>query len=176
MKNFIEQDVAATTSFTLPNNLENSELFEAIASENFEGRNISTERLIVIDSGVKISKQQIETFTNKGLEVLELDADRDGIEQISNAIAKSENISTIDIFSHGDRGSFILGNTEINSDTLKEYQSELTGWTGASQSLDVLLYGCEVGAGVAGRSFVEEFGSLTGADIAASNDLTGSVF
>lgn len=176
MKNFQEQDVAATTSFTLPNNSENLELFEAIASENFEGRNSSAERLIVIDSRVEIAKQQIETFTNKGLEVLELEADRDGIEQIANAIAKSENISTIDIFSHGDRGSFILGNTEINSDTLKEYQSELTGWTGASQSLDVLLYGCEVGTGVAGRSFIEEFGSLTGADIAASNDLTGSVF
>lgn len=148
------------------------ETIDAFASGSGLG---NTERLIVVDSRVEISKQQIETFIDNGLAVLTLDAERDGIEQITNAIVK-EDFKTVDIFSHGDRGSFTLGETELNSDTLKQYQNELTGWTGVSQSLDVLLYGCEVGAGVAGRSFIEEFGSLTGADIAASNDLTGSVF
>ena len=162
MKNFQEQDVAATTSFTLPNN-----------SENFEGRS-STERLIVIDSKVEISKQQIETFTNDEFEILKLDADRDGIEQIANAIASREDIDTIDLLAHGGRGSLTLGNTEINSNALKRYQNELAGLTGASQSLDILLYGCEVGAGEIGRAFIEELGTMTGAELAASNDLTGS--
>ncbi|MFX5046110.1 DUF4347 domain-containing protein, partial [Acinetobacter baumannii] len=38
---------------------------------------------------------------------------------------------------------------------------------------DLLLYGCEV-AGDAGQSFVTALAGISGADVAASNDLTGS--
>lgn len=174
MKNFTEPDVI-TTNPSLFDNSQDSELIGEISSKNNQKNgNSSVERLIVIDPNIEISNQQIETFIDNGFEILELDADRDGIEQTTEAIAKSENISTIDIFSHGDRGSFTLGNTELNSETLKHYQDDLTGLTGASQSLDILLYGCEVGAGEVGRTFIEDFSTMTGADVAASNDLTGS--
>lgn len=38
---------------------------------------------------------------------------------------------------------------------------------------DILIYGCEVAAGLEGRLFIEQIARLTGADIAASTNLTG---
>lgn len=39
---------------------------------------------------------------------------------------------------------------------------------------DIRLYGCDIGAGAAGQTLVDELARLTGADIAASDDLTGA--
>jgi hypothetical protein len=61
----------------------------------------------------------------------------------------------------------------LNSDNLPEYESQLQGWRNAlSDEADVVVYGCEVGAG-SGSDFVARLSELTGADIAASTDLTG---
>jgi len=42
------------------------------------------------------------------------------------------------------------------------------------QSGDILLYGCNVGAGAEGLAFVESVARLSQADVAASDDVTGS--
>lgn len=39
---------------------------------------------------------------------------------------------------------------------------------------DLLIYGCDVGAGVAGQDLLSAISQLTGADLAASDDLTGA--
>jgi hypothetical protein len=39
---------------------------------------------------------------------------------------------------------------------------------------DILLYGCDVGSGERGQSFIDALASATGADVAASDDATGS--
>ena len=44
-----------------------------------------------------------------------------------------------------------------------------------TDSGDLLLYGCNVGAGASGQQFVESLAQLTGADVAASDDVTGGV-
>lgn len=173
MKNLQQQEAIADLSST--EGFPKSESFELQSNKSSGGGGLgNAERLIVIDSSVDISKQQIETFTDDEFAVLKLDSNRDGIKQLTTAIASAKNLDTIDILAHGDRGSLTLGNTKLNSDTLEHYKNELTGLAGAMPSSDILLYGCEVAAGEVGRSFVEEFGTLTGADIAASDDLTGS--
>ena len=51
----------------------------------------------------------------------------------------------------------------------------LAAWRGAlTQDADILLYGCNVGEGAVGRGFVAQLASLTGADVAASDDATGA--
>lgn len=165
---FVSQDFLAVNSqsiFTIDT---------ATAPENTIGGELGSERLIIVDSAVSISEEQIEQFANSGVEAIRLDANQNGIMQIADILASRQNIHTIDIISHGSVGSLQLGNAEINSHTLDQYKSSLTGWTGASQTADILLYGCEVGKGEEGRQFVEQFAALTGADIAASEDLTGS--
>ena len=58
---------------------------------------------------------------------------------------------------------------------ITRYADELTQWQSAlNDEADILLYGCNVAAGAAGQAFVTQLHQLTGADIAASTDLTGT--
>jgi len=43
-----------------------------------------------------------------------------------------------------------------------------------TDSGDILLYGCDVAQGEIGQAFIEQLAQLTGADVAASTDLTGA--
>jgi hypothetical protein len=72
-----------------------------------------------------------------------------------------------------------LGSIQLNSDNLDEYGDRLQQWKKAlAPNADILLYGCNVAAEIAppiaGRSFLQRLNQLTGADIAASKNLTGS--
>ena len=137
------------------------------------GSNNKSDRLVIIDSAVSISQQQIETFLDSGAEIVKLDANRDGILQTTDILANYQNINTVDIISHGSAGHLQLGNAEIDSNTLARYRDSLVSWNSSlTQSADILLYGCNVG--LDGGQFVRQLGNLTGADIAASDDLTGN--
>uniref|UniRef100_UPI001F382ABA DUF4347 domain-containing protein n=1 Tax=Tychonema sp. BBK16 TaxID=2699888 RepID=UPI001F382ABA len=112
-----------------------------------------------------------------GTEAIILDKNRNGIEQISGKLQEiasaGETVDQVHIFSHGNSGSLQLGSTTLNSGNLSEYQGQLQGWRNAlSDQADIMLYGCDVAAG-AGSDFVDRLGEFTGADIAASTDLTG---
>jgi hypothetical protein len=51
----------------------------------------------------------------------------------------------------------------------------LQSWAGAlGRGADLLLYGCDVAADVMGQGFVQQLAALTGADVAASTNRTGS--
>jgi hypothetical protein len=53
--------------------------------------------------------------------------------------------------------------------------AQLKAWGAAlSADADILLYGCNVGADAAGKAFVNLLAQATGADVAASDDLTGN--
>ena len=138
------------------------------------GSRVGSERLIIIDSAVSLSETQIEMLGDSDAETTQLDGDQDGMIQIASILENRQNLSTIDIFSHGSAGQLKLGNTEINAETLRQYQDNLTGWTGASQTTDILLYACSLAKGAEGHQFIQQFSALTGADVAASEDLTGS--
>ena len=67
-----------------------------------------------------------------------------------------------------------MGNTELNHDNLQQYRQQIKGWGLAlSDTADILIYGCDVAEGEKGKAFVSQFSRLTGADVAASDDLTG---
>src|SRR4028118_1266200 len=112
-----------------------------------------------------------------GAEIIILDRNGNGVEQITTKLqtiaAAGGTVDQVHIFSHGTSGSLQLGSATLNSDNLSQYESQLQGWRNAlSDEADVVLYGCEVGAG-SGSGFVDRLGELTGADIAASTDRTG---
>jgi len=103
-----------------------------------------------------------------------LDAERDGVDQITEVLASCTDISSVHILSHGSSGSLILGSTHLGADNLDTYAGQLRLWGGAlTEDADVLLYGCNVADGELGMAFVSKLAELTGADIAASDDLTG---
>ena len=108
--------------------------------------------------------------------MLVLDQNRDGLEQITQALAaRSGSVSALHIVSHGASGSLALGATTLDAASLEGHQAQLRAWADAlTADADILFYGCNVAADEAGIGFIEELSRLSGADIAASTDLTGS--
>ncbi|MGD1917597.1 MAG: PQQ-dependent sugar dehydrogenase, partial [Pleurocapsa sp.] len=129
--------------------------------------------LIVIDSNI-VGYENILGTDISNSEILVIDGNKDGIAQITEALNAYEEVASIQIFSHGDSGSIQLGSTELNSANLQQYHDDLIDWGKVlSENGDILIYGCNV-AGGAGVNFINALSDLTGADVAASTDLTGN--
>ncbi len=126
--------------------------------------------IVFVDAAVE-DYQSLVAGIQSGAEVVILDANRNGTDQISEVLAQRAGISAVHIVSHGEPGSLNLGNSTLNLAGIAETQQ----WANAlSPDADILLYGCDVASGTQGEAFVEKLGELTGADVAASTDKTGS--
>ncbi|MBI5041269.1 MAG: cadherin domain-containing protein, partial [Gammaproteobacteria bacterium] len=112
--------------------------------------------------------------SERPFQVILLDPARDGVEQIGETLAARHAVPAIHIIGHGTEGRFLLGNGELSAARIARDGAELTRWGSAlSADADILLYGCNVAAGDAGRALVEGLAYATGADVAASTDATG---
>jgi hypothetical protein len=106
-----------------------------------------------------------------------LDAQSDGVQQLTEILSQYQDVSALHVLSHGTEGAVDLGTASINSATLERYHSQLQAWGAALKADgDILLYGCDVAAGEVGISFVDRLAGVTQADIAASMNLTGNAF
>ncbi|MEH2173468.1 Calx-beta domain-containing protein [Nostoc sp.] len=131
--------------------------------------------IVFIDPKV-IDYQSLVDGIILGSEVVILDANRDGITQITEFLAKrkSNSVQSIHIVSHGSVGSLQLGSSNFNLSNLDSYKNQLQKWANAlTDKADILLYGCDVASGE-GTKFVQQISQITGADVAASTDKTGS--
>ncbi|MBD1835364.1 DUF4347 domain-containing protein [Cyanobacteria bacterium FACHB-472] len=130
--------------------------------------------IVFIDATVA-DKESLAAGVKPGTEVIILDSTRDGVAQITEVLANRSDIASVHIVSHGAEGSLQLGASAVNSDNLQAYSNSLQQWASAlTADADILLYGCDVASGETGEAFVQQLSQLTGADIAASNGLTGS--
>ena len=130
--------------------------------------------IVFIDSNVEGSYGLISQKTDN-TEVIVLDPNRDGIQQISEVLASEADVSSIHLVSHGQPGKINLGNTELSLDTLDTYRDRLQNWSDAlTETADIIVYGCNVGANNSGRDLIDAMAEVTMADVAASDDLTGS--
>ncbi|MDN4056203.1 DUF4347 domain-containing protein [Massilia sp. YIM B02763] len=109
-----------------------------------------------------------------GIEVILLDPAADGIAQVAQALAGRGDVAAIHLFGHGAQGLLQLGASTLDADGLQEHCGDLAA-IGAvlAEDGDILVYGCDTGAGSVGADFVATLASLTGADVAASDDPTG---
>jgi Domain of unknown function (DUF4347)/Legume lectin domain/PA14 domain len=132
-----------------------------------------TSSLIFIDAAVADAQSLLPAL--QGASVFVLTADRDGVDQITQALANYQNLDSIHIVSHGSAATLNLGSSFLGATTLDRYQDQLQQWgRSLTESGDLLLYGCDVAQGAAGLDFVQRLGSATGADVAASQDDTGN--
>ncbi len=107
--------------------------------------------------------------------VFVLDSTRDGVEQITRILANCSDLDSVQIVSHGREARVQLGSIELWRDNLETYSHLLQEWGKAlSERGDILLCGCSVAAGESGAAFVRRLSFIAGADIAASDNLTGS--
>lgn len=131
-------------------------------------------QIIVMDESVSYSQDLLDSIPKDAV-IIRINSQEDGLTQLLSQLEGYSDLSTLHIFSHGNDGEIILGNTVLNAQTLSERSAELQQ-LGAhlAQDGDILLYGCDVGAGFLGENYVNLMAELTGADIAASDDATGS--
>jgi len=125
--------------------------------------------------GLAPARPSADAENGADFEVIVLDSSRDGVTQITEALASRDAIDAVHILSHGSSGSLSLGDAKLSATNLVAYSNELRSWgAGLAAGADILLYGCRVGGGKSGAAFVEDLAELTGADVAASDDLTGA--
>ncbi len=105
-----------------------------------------------------------------------LDSNADGVEQIAAVLAGRTDIESLHIISHGRSGTLDLGDTKLTAVSMAgEYADEMAVIAASlGNNADILIYGCDFAAGARGREAVALIAALTGADVAASHDLTGA--
>ena len=108
-------------------------------------------------------------------EVVVLAPALDEVQQITDTLAGRTGIAAIHIFSHGFDGTLELGLARIDAAGLDSYSGQFEAWgKSLNPGADILIYGCKVGLGQEGDSFLSQMSTLTGADVSASTDDTGS--
>lgn len=130
--------------------------------------------LLVIDSRIE-NRDQLLAQLPANVTALVVNSTEDGLAAISAALDKLGKVDSIQVISHGASGQFTLGNRTISSDNVDQLSQPLAQWRdNLTQGADIQLYGCDVGAGAAGKTLVTELARWTGADVAASDNDTGS--
>ena len=123
--------------------------------------------LVVLDAGVA-GRPLLLSGLPASADVLVLSPERDGVEQVTEALRGRTSLSSLHLVAHGSPGALQLGNARLDLGALGRYADPLRTWSQVLEGGDVLVYGCRVGEGVAGRLFLEQVHALTGANIAAS--------
>ncbi|WP_088894155.1 DUF4347 domain-containing protein [Leptolyngbya ohadii] len=130
--------------------------------------------LIVVDPTVANYGTLLQGL-DAAAEVVLLDPNQDGIVQITQLLASRRDLASLQILSHGSEGSLQLGSAQLNGATLAQYGGMLQQWSVSFRpGADLLLWGCNVAAGDAGQSLLEQISQLTQMDVAGSTNLTGS--
>jgi hypothetical protein len=111
-----------------------------------------------------------------GSRVVPLDVTLDPLSSIHQIIKENQPVSSLHIFSQGKPGQLIFSTGFINDRTILSHQEIIGSWKMMfTLHGDILFYGCEVGKGHRGLNFIRDMAVMTGLDIAASDNLTGSV-
>ena len=138
--------------------------------------------LVVIDgriegAGALAARWWLDEDATRTLEVVVTDPSRDGLTQVGELLAvrgAQEGLAALHLVGHGTAGQFSFGGDAIDAGTLARHEAALRVWGQAlAENGDLLLYGCDTGAGSQGEALLEALQALTGADVAASTDATG---
>ncbi len=137
----------------------------------------SGQQVVFIDPHVP-DYQILAAGVKPGEEVVILDANTDGVQQIADWLAShnEHNVDAIHIVSHGEDGTVRLGSTILATNDVNQFAQPLAQIGAALKpGGDILFYGCDVGQGAAGDMFMVEMSMATGgAHIAAASHLVGA--
>jgi VCBS repeat-containing protein len=134
-----------------------------------------SQSIAFIDTRLADYSTLIAEIGETSAEIVLIDANEDGFARMAAYLTDRSDIDAIHVMGHGSAGALQLGDITLDSANLNTYLSQLAS---IGQSLtgdgDLLLYGCNVGAGETGQSFIESIARITQADVAASDNLTGA--
>ncbi len=131
--------------------------------------------VVFVDTSVENYQELVAGITATA-EIILIDPSKDGIEQMAAALNGQTDLDAIHVISHGNQAELLLGTARLTLESMEtEYADELSIIQQAlTQEADFLIYGCNFGEGELGQEAAAKLAELTGADIAASDDLTGA--
>ena len=129
--------------------------------------------VVFVDSRVKDSESLLKGVA-AGTQVVELQAGKDGLQQIADYLDTHHGVSTVELIAHGNSGDLWLGSTYLSADNVAA-RADVLARIGNDMNVggDILLYACNTAAGDKGIGFVDSLAQYTGRDIAASTNRTG---
>ena len=127
------------------------------------------------DSASLRNDLQAQRGAGRPIDIVTIGAGEDGLALIGATLAGRQGIAAVHVLAHGSDGALQLGSTTLDAQTLLRRAGEVAAWSAAlTADADLLLYGCDLARTALGQSLVKDLASLTGADVAASTDLTGA--
>ena len=148
-------------------------LFDALAAYDTSA---ARQEIVFVSPSVR-DYQQLLDGISPNVEVHVLDPTRDGVAQMAEILAGRTGIDAIHLIGDGTEAEMHLGASFLTQDSIGTTYAEQFQQIGRSLSADadLLIYGCNFGHGDAGQLAMNTLATLTGADVAASTDRTGSV-
>ncbi|MBD9477644.1 fibronectin type III domain-containing protein [Pseudoxanthomonas sp. PXM02] len=130
--------------------------------------------LVVIDSAVP-DKAVFYRGVRPGVAIVEIDASKDGLVQLEQALAPYRDLVALHIVSHAEDGALQLGNSRVDAQRLKREVDTFAALRGAlADGADLLLYGCDLASTGHGEELLDILREGSGADVAASANKTGA--
>ena len=109
------------------------------------------------------------------IEIVDIDAGQDGLALIGATLAERHDVAAVHVLAHGSDGRLQLGSATLDAGTLLARAGDVAAWSRAlAPGADLLLYGCDLAQTPLGQHLLDDLAALTGADVAASTDLTGA--
>jgi len=140
---------------------------------------IGSERreIVFIDPAVR-DRDSLIAGMNDAVEVVMLSPEsgsEGALSQITESLSNRSSIDAIHIIGHGNSGEMKIGGTSVNVNNIERFTHFFSDLgRSLSENGDIFLYGCDIAEGDIGRLFVNKMADVTSADIAASNNDTGS--
>lgn len=129
----------------------------------------------VPDAQCLLADLQAQRAAGREVQAVWIAADQDGLAVIGATLAGRVDVTAVHIVAHGEPGALQIGSTRLDGATLLQRAAEVAAWGDAlGAEADLLLYSCELAAQPAGQALLADLAALTGADVAASTDATGS--
>lgn len=151
----------------------------AHAAEDASAKRDSALELIIVDPNTPdyLSLMNgLQQDSEREYLIYMLDGERDGIAQVSELLEHHRDLDAVHLISHGNEDGFQIGGSWLSQNNLSDYETAISQWRSAFDAeADILIYGCDLAANENGQALVDALAELTGADVAASNDITGHV-
>ena len=133
--------------------------------------------LVFVDPSVEDTDQLLEELwshndPHRELDVVLLDPNRDGVEQISEVLSQREQLDAVHLVSLGSEGSLKLGATWLTGDALSGSAGQIALWQDAlATDARITIHGYDVSANDDG-GLLESLSALTGAEVVLDVPIT----
>ena len=138
--------------------------------------------LVVVDTSVENYEALVDDLLDRSssadLQIHFIDSSQNGVSEITRLLTEAaqqgNSYGALHLVSHGQQGAVHLGESVLSLESFDSHYSDISQWkAGLAADADILIYGCDVAADESGQQLIDRISEVSGADVAASEDLTG---